>query len=225
MIEVYNLCVKKGNKEILKGVSMEVDKSEAVVLIGENGSGKTTLIRAISGLEDYKGEIYIDGFEPEKGGSEKISVLSQDFNPVGYLKVSEIMGFCDFIDEEIIKELGLNALFNSRVGNLSGGERRRVGIGFALMNDRPYIILDEPTANLDISYINRLINLLRRKVEEGKGLLIATHDILFAREVGDRFVFLRDGKVLYTTNEEGFNYACTKVFGTNMYTEVMKRCV
>ncbi len=225
MIEVYNLYVKKGNKEILKGVSMEVDKGEAVVLIGENGSGKTTLIRAISGLEDYKGEIYIDGMEPGKGGREKISVLSQDFNPVAYLKVSEIIGFCDSVDEEVIKELGLNGIFNSRVGNISGGERRRVGIGFALMNDRPYIILDEPTANLDISYINRLISLLRREVEEGKGLLIATHDLLFGREVGDRFVFLRDGKVVYITNDEGFNYACTKVFGTNMYTEVMKRCV
>ncbi len=225
MIEVYNLCVKKGHKKVLKGVSMEVERGEAVVLIGENGSGKTTLIRAISGLEDYKGEIFIDGIEPEKGGREKISVLSQDFNPVAYLKVSEIIGFCDSVDKEVIKELGLNGIFNSRIGNLSGGERRRVGIGFALMNDRPYIIMDEPTANLDISYINKLINLLRREVERGKGLLIATHDLLFAREVGDRFVFLRDGEVAYITNEEGFNYACTKVFGTNMYTEVMKRCV
>ncbi len=225
MIEVYNLYVKKGEREVLNGVSMEVERGETVVLIGENGSGKTTLIRAITGLEDYKGEIYIDGVEPEKGGKEKISVLSQDFNPIAYLKVSEIIGFCDSVDEEVIKELGLNGIFSSRIGNLSGGERRRVGIGFALMNDRPYIILDEPTANLDISYINRLISLLRRKVEEGKGLLIATHDLFFGREVGDRFVFLKDGKVAYITNEKGFNYACTKVFGTNMYTEVMKRCV
>ncbi len=225
MIEVYNLYVRKGEREILRDVSMEVERGEVVVLIGENGSGKTTLIKAITGLEDYKGEIYIDGVEPEKGGKEKISVLSQDFNPMAYLKVSEIIGFCDSVDEEVIKELGLNGIFSSRIGNLSGGERRRVGIGFALMNDRPYIILDEPTANLDISYINRLISLLRRKVEEGKGLLVVTHDLIFGREVGDRFVFLRDGKVAYITNEEGFNYACTKVFGTNMYTEVMKRCV
>jgi len=147
MIEVYDLYIRKGNREVLKGLSMEVEKGEVVVLIGENGAGKTTLIRAIGGLEEYRGEIYIDGFRPEDGGRERISVLS----------------------------------------------RRRVGIGFALMNNRPYLILDEPTANLDISYTHRLIGLLRREAEKGRGLLVTTHD--------------------------------TKIFGTNMYTEVIKRCV
>jgi len=225
MIEVYDLYIRKGNREVLKGLSMEVEKGEVVVLIGENGAGKTTLIRAIGGLEEYRGEIYIDGFRPEDGGRERISVLSQDFNPAGYFRVSEILGFCDSADDYIMEELGLSNIFNKRIGNLSGGERRRVGIGFALMNNRPYLILDEPTANLDISYTHRLIGLLRREAEKGRGLLVTTHDLIFGREVGDRFVFLKDGRVAYVTNEDGFNYACTKIFGTNMYTEVIKRCV
>ncbi len=222
MIEIHNLKVSKGGKNILKGVSFEVEKGEVVVLLGENGAGKTTVIRAITGLEDYLGEIYIDGYIPGKGGEEKISVLSQNFDPFGELRVKDIISVISSYRYSVVNMLGISEMMEKRIRELSGGEKQRVGVAFALMQKKEYILLDEPTSNMDISYSSQLAKLIKLERDAGKGILIATHDLIFAHEVGDRFVFMKEGKVVYITSEEGFFFACTDVFGSNPYLEALK---
>ncbi len=223
MIELYGVKVRRGKRIILKNVSFEVEKGEVVILLGENGAGKTTLIRTIAGLEKWEGEIYIDGFIPGEGGEEKISLLGQYFDPFGDLKVRELFSILSLIREDILSQLGIYPLMDKRIKELSGGEKRRVGIAFAFMQRKDYIILDEPTSSIDISYMYKLLKIIDSEKTLSKGFLIATHDIIFAREIGDRFVFLREGKVAYITTREGFFFACMDVFGSNPYTEVMKR--
>ncbi len=222
MIEIHNLSVNKGKVDILKDINFEVSKGEVVILLGENGSGKTTIIKSIAGLEDYRGNIYVDGLAVGDGGEDKISFLSQDFYPLGDFRVSDIITLCSNVDEEVLRMLGIDSVYEKRIRELSGGERRRVGISLALMHNKDYVVLDEPTSNIDISYTYKLVKVINAYKGKGKGFLIATHDVIFATEVGDRFVFLREGKVAYITSKNGFFFACTEVFGSNIYTEMLK---
>jgi len=202
VLEIRALRLNRGSREVLRGVDLEVRRSEMVALMGLSGSGKTTILRAIAGLDAYaEGSI-----RAGKVGMvfqfhylfEHLSALANVWlAPVHVLGVSR--ADAEARAQSLLDQIGVGHRAQALPRELSGGEAQRVAIARALAVDPPLLLLDEPTASLDPARQNELGRALRELSGQGRTLLFTSHDDDFVRDYATRVVVLAEGRVV----EEG----------------------
>jgi polar amino acid transport system ATP-binding protein len=215
VIEVRGVTKSFGDLEVLRGVDLEVAEHEAVALIGASGSGKSTLLRCIDLLEDIDdGDIFLDGdviTDPSVhtvGVRRRLGVVFQAYNLFPHLNVMEnvILGRVRAggvsraeAEEQAVKLLarfGLEGREHERPDNLSGGQQQRVAIVRAFAGRPRAMLLDEVTSALDPELVGEVLRAVRDLRSEGVTMLLATHEMGFAKEVADRVGFLHEGRLL-----------------------------
>src|SRR4030043_475912 len=228
IIQVINVNKSFGHLHVLKDVSLTVDRGEAVVVIGTSGCGKTTLLRCLNFLNEYdSGEIYIDGellgykkingklhrrSETEIAKSrEEIGIVFQSFNLFPHMTVLEniILSPTNVkkmekpqaveIAKELLSRVGLLDKLNEYPARLSGGQQQRVAIARALAMQPVLMLFDEVTSALDPELVNEVLCVMQSLAAEGVTMVVVTHEMGFAREVGTRLIFMDQGVIL----EEG----------------------
>lgn len=214
MIEIDKVHKSFGQLEVIKGVSLTVDKGEVVSIIGGSGSGKSTLLMCINGLESIQsGSIRVDGVEVHAPGTDlnrlrrKIGIVFQQWNAFPHLTVLEnvmlaprkVLGKSKAEAEEVavrqLKHVGLSDKLKVFPGKLSGGQQQRMAIARALAMSPDYMLFDEATSALDPQLVGEVLDTMRLLAEEGMTMVLVTHEIRFARDVSDRVAFFRNGVV------------------------------
>ncbi|WP_175650363.1 amino acid ABC transporter ATP-binding protein [Pseudomonas sp. Marseille-P9899] len=214
MIEIDNVHKSFGNLEVVKGVSLTVNKGEVVSIIGGSGSGKSTLLMCINGLEPIqKGSIRVDGIEVHDKACDlnrlrqKIGIVFQQWNAFPHLTVLEnvmlaprkVLGKSKQEAEELavrqLTHVGLGEKLKVFPGKLSGGQQQRMAIARALAMSPDYMLFDEATSALDPQLVGEVLDTMRMLAEDGMTMVLVTHEIRFARDVSDRVAFFRNGLV------------------------------
>ncbi|MHA1945164.1 MAG: ABC transporter ATP-binding protein [Candidatus Hodarchaeales archaeon] len=198
--------------EVLKGISLSVERGEFIAIMGASGSGKSTLLNILSSIEDItSGNVLIDGEMTSKENEveirrHKTSIIFQDFNNLAYLSAEENVMFPMVLAgkeleaarssaQKLLEKVQLGHRTTHIPDDLSGGEQQRVAIARALANNPKLILADEPTGNLDTKTGDSIIELFRSLVKEQKiTIIMVTHDIQTAKKT-DRILILRDGKL------------------------------
>jgi len=216
---VRDLTLKRGDRTILEGVSFEVARGELCALMGASGAGKSTILRAIAALEPFNaGSVSFDGAALGPGPVPPQSRLKELRRHVGFvfqapslfehmtaienvrLALEHALGWPDDratrVASDLLESLGVGARARAYPRELSGGEAQRVAIARALAPDPAVLLMDEPTSALDPARRGVLGDLLRELVRQGRTLLIATHDVDFARTYADRVMELADRRIL-----------------------------
>jgi len=228
MIEARNIYKSFGNLQVLKGISLNVNKGEVIAVIGPSGSGKSTLLRCLIHLEVIdRGSIIIEGqpiaYEDENGKTryvpdkqirqicKKIGMVFQNFNLFPHKTVLENiieapivvnkMPKEEAVDmaEALLRRVGLIDKRDSYPSQLSGGQKQRVAIARALAMKPDIMLFDEPTSALDPELTGEVLKVMRDLAEDRMTMLVVTHEMGFAREVADRVIFMDGGEII----EEG----------------------
>ncbi len=215
MIKVENLKKTFGKNEVLKGISVKIDSKEVVVVIGPSGSGKSTFLRCINLLEDItEGHIYIEGADitdPKNDVNSlrmEVGMVFQNFNLFPHMTAIENIMLAPTkvrkISSEAAREKGLELL--RKVGleekadaypdSLSGGQKQRVAIARALAMEPKIMLFDEPTSALDPEMVGEVLEVMKQLALEGMTMVVVTHEMGFAREVGDRVIFMDGGYIV-----------------------------
>jgi len=191
-----------GETVALDGVSLSVDEGEVFALVGPNGAGKTTLVRALTGTTDAGGSVTLFGNPPRDVDPERVGLLPQDFDPPERLTARELLAYYgglydDARDvERVLDDVGLREAAATWYENLSGGQRRRVCVGTALVNDPDLLFLDEPTTGIDPAGRRALWRLVEDLAAGGTTVLLTTHYMEEAHRLGDRVGLLADGRLV-----------------------------
>lgn len=215
IVKVEDLSKQYGGQDVLKGISLTVNKGETVVIIGPSGTGKSTLLRCINLLTKAdRGRIWLDDQEitaPDVDEDEvrsHIGMVFQDFLLFNHLTASgnvmvgltKVLGMARGEAEskamEELARVGLGDNAEQYPGQLSGGQKQRVAIARALAMDPRVILFDEPTSALDPELIGEVLEVMGKLAHEGMTMLVVTHEMGFAREVADRIVFIEKGVVV-----------------------------
>ena len=217
MIEIKNLHKSFGHVEVLKGVDVSIEEKEVVVIIGPSGSGKSTLLRCMNYLEEpTSGDITVDNMKLDKHADinkirENIGMVFQRFNlfphmtvlenivlaPTKVLKISRDEAISTAMD--LLQRVGLKEKANSYPSQLSGGQQQRVAISRALAMKPKVMLFDEPTSALDPEMVTEVLDVMKSLANQGMTMVVVTHEMGFAREVGDRVLFVDEGRII----EEG----------------------
>ena len=214
MIEIENVHKSFGNLEVVKGVSLTVDKGEVVSIIGGSGSGKSTLLMCINGLEPIqKGCIRVDGIEVHDRATDlnrlrqKIGIVFQQWNAFPHLTVLEnvmlaprkVLGKsrqdAEALAVKQLEHVGLGDKLKAFPSKLSGGQQQRMAIARALAMSPDYMLFDEATSALDPQLVGEVLDTMRMLAEDGMTMVLVTHEIRFARDVSDRVAFFCNGRV------------------------------
>lgn len=209
MLKIDNLCKKFKRKEVLQSIDLELEYG-VYGLLGENGAGKTTLMRCISNLySKYTGEIYWIGNDQKKDKKfqDFIGYLPQSFDGLGELKVYEFLNFfcnmkkinkkiADSEIDRVLEWVNLSDKKNSKVGSLSGGMRRRLGIAQTLLGQPKIIMYDEPTTGLDPKERIRFQNIIAKNKKRENVTIISTHIVSDIEYLSDKIIVMKEGKVL-----------------------------
>jgi polar amino acid transport system ATP-binding protein len=218
LVKITDVRKSFGAVEVLKGVSAEVGRGDVVAIIGRSGSGKSTLLRCINGLETYQaGSIVVDGMEVGGGKTDlrelrrHVGMVVQQFNLFPHLtagenvmlapKVVNRSGASELrgLAKSLLEKVGLGDKFDSYPSQLSGGQQQRVAIARALAMKPSVLLCDEITSALDPELVNEVLKVVEQLASEGITLMLVTHEMRFARDVGTKLVFMHHGKV----HEEG----------------------
>ena len=214
-IEVKDLHKSFGALDVLKGVSQNVDEGEVITVIGPSGSGKSTLARCIARLERIdSGEIYVYGHRMDgermsnARESELLGMIFQQFNLFPHLSVLENVAIAPMkvrgrsraeaekTARELLERVGLGDKIEAFPAQLSGGQQQRVAIARALAMDPKVMLFDEPTSALDPELVGDVLNVIADLARSGMTMMIITHEMLFAKEVSDRVIFMADGHIV-----------------------------
>jgi polar amino acid transport system ATP-binding protein len=214
LVSIREVRKSFGPLEVLKGVSLEVEKGDVVAIIGRSGSGKSTLLRCINGLETFQsGAILADGIEV--GGAKTnlrelrrhIGMVFQQFNLFPHLTAAENVTLAPKVVNkvtskaarelaaEMLAKVGLSEKMDSYPNQLSGGQQQRVAIARALAMRPKVLLCDEITSALDPELVNEVLKVVEQLAREGMTLVLVTHEMRFARDVGTSLVFMHHGKV------------------------------
>ncbi|MEI6200492.1 MAG: amino acid ABC transporter ATP-binding protein [Enhydrobacter sp.] len=215
LIEFRNVHKHFGKLHVLKGVDLHVREGEVVVVIGPSGSGKSTLIRCINQLEPIdSGSIMVDGVAVEARGTDirairrRIGMVFQQFNLYPHKTVLENVKLApikvnkepkekaDRFARELLARVGIADKLGSYPSALSGGQQQRVAIARALAMRPRILLFDEPTSALDPEMIHEVLDVMKTLARSGITMVIATHEMGFAREVANRVVFIDDGVIV-----------------------------
>lgn len=218
MIKVNDLHKSFGNVEVLKGVNTHIKKGEVVVIIGPSGSGKSTFLRCLNLLEEpTNGEIIFEGQSITSKENdinkqrEKMGMVFQQFNLFPHLSVLDNITLAPIkvkniprekaneIAFRLLERVGLKDKANAYPKQLSGGQKQRIAIARALAMSPDVMLFDEPTSALDPEMVGEVLEVMKELAKEGMTMVVVTHEMGFAREVGDR-VFLMDQGIIL---EEG----------------------
>lgn len=221
MIKIENLKKSFGANEVLKGINEEVTKGEVLVIIGPSGSGKSTFLRCLNLLEEpSSGKIIFDGQDiTEKNINidkvrEKMGMVFQSFNLFNNLNVMDNITLAlrevkkmpkDQAEEKAMKLLEKVGLADKKYAfpsSLSGGQKQRIAIARALAMEPEVMLFDEPTSALDPEMVGEVLDLMKDLAKEGMTMVIVTHEMAFAREVGSRLLFMDSGRVLEAGSPE-----------------------
>ena len=215
MIYVNNLHKYFGENEVLKGVNEHIKKGEVVVVIGPSGSGKSTFLRCLNLLEEpTNGEIIFEGKNiTDKNVDinkmrEKMGMVFQQFNlfphktvldnitiaPINVKKKSK--EDAEKKAKELLKRVGLLDKEYAYPASLSGGQKQRIAIARALAMEPDVMLFDEPTSALDPEMVGEVLNVMKDLAKEGMTMVVVTHEMGFAKEVGDRIVFMDGGNIV-----------------------------
>ena len=213
MISIKGLYKAFGDNLVLKGIDLEVADKEVVVIIGPSGSGKSTLLRSINYLDvPSKGKIFIDGKELSAADINRVraevGMVFQRFNLFPHMTVLDNITLAPrkvrkTAREEaekdarmLLEKVGLADKAEAYPEQLSGGQQQRVAIARALAMKPRLMLFDEPTSALDPEMVKEVLDVMRSLAAEGMTMVIVTHEMGFAREVGDRLLFVDDGRII-----------------------------
>ena len=217
MIQITDLQKYYGNLHVLKGVNLTIAEQEVLVIIGPSGCGKSTLLRCMNFLEEpTSGTVTIDGVVLKNDDSindvrKEVGMVFQRFNLFPHMTVLDNLMLApmkvrgvDKAEAEAtakiyLEKVGMADKANNYPEQLSGGQQQRVAIARALCMKPKVMLFDEPTSALDPEMINEVLDVMKALANEGMTMVVVTHEMGFAREVGDRVIFLSEGNIL----EEG----------------------
>ncbi|MBN1043418.1 amino acid ABC transporter ATP-binding protein [Clostridium botulinum] len=218
MIYVKDLHKSFGKHEVLKGIDYHIKKGEVVVVIGPSGSGKSTFLRCLnlleypsSGVVEFEGKDITSKAVDINKMREKMGMVFQQFNlfphktvinnialaPMKIKKLSKQKAESKAMD--LLDKVGLKDKANDYPASLSGGQKQRIAIARALAMEPDVMLFDEPTSALDPEMVGEVLNVMKNLASEGMTMVVVTHEMGFAREVGDRILFMDDGNIV----EEG----------------------
>ena len=218
MIDIKNVSKWYGSFQVLKNCSTSVEKGEVVVVCGPSGSGKSTLIKTVNALEPFQqGEIFVDGVNVGDPKTDlpklraHVGMVFQHFNlfenmtvlqnltlaPIQVRKMSKEAA--EEIAYRLLDKVGLRNKADQYPSQLSGGQKQRVAIARALAMRPKALLFDEPTSALDPEMVKEVLDVMKQLAKEGMTMVVVTHEMGFAREVGDRVIFMDGGSVV----EEG----------------------
>ncbi|MHA0858006.1 amino acid ABC transporter ATP-binding protein [Paenibacillus sp. CMAA1364] len=226
MITVKDLHKSYGKLEILKGIDIEIAKGEVVVIIGPSGSGKSTLLRCLNLLEQpTAGEILFedksitDANHDINNTREKMGMVFQNFNLFPLKTVLQNITLApmtvqhksateaNLIATQLLQTVGLSDKRDVYPNQLSGGQKQRIAIARALAMQPHVMLFDEPTSALDPEMVGEVLEVMKKLALDGMTMVIVTHEMGFAREVGDRILFIDDGRIMEQgTPEDVFNH-------------------
>ncbi|MFF7110416.1 MULTISPECIES: amino acid ABC transporter ATP-binding protein [Pseudomonas] len=214
LVSVSALHKYYGDNHVLKGVDLSIEEGEVVAIIGRSGSGKSTLLRTLNGLESINdGVIEVDGEYLDAARADlrslrqKVGMIFQQFNLFPHLSVGENVMLAPQLVKKtpkaearqlarrMLERVGLEAKFDAYPDQLSGGQQQRVAIARALAMSPKVLLCDEITSALDPELVSEVLGVVRGLAKEGMTLVMVTHEMRFAREVGDKLVFMHQGKV------------------------------
>lgn len=214
MIEIKDVHKSFGTLQVLKGISLNVEIGEVISVIGSSGSGKSTLLNCINALEPIQGgHIFVDGTDVHAKGTDvnklrqKIGMVFQQWNSFPHLTTLENVALAprivvgktrqeaEDIARKQLEHVGLGDKIDVYPNKMSGGQQQRLAIARALAMEPDYMLFDEVTSALDPELVGEVLDTLRLLSDEGKTMLVVTHEIGFARDVSDRVAFVRDGVI------------------------------
>lgn len=223
MISVKNLSISFGKLEVLKDINENIQKGEKVVIVGPSGSGKSTFLRCLNMLENpTKGEIWFEGTEVTSRKTninkirQKMGMVFQSFNMFPHLNVLQNitlapMKLLHISKEEaeqradnLLKRIGLTDKKYEYPSRLSGGQKQRVAIIRALAMQPDVMLFDEPTSALDPEMVKEVLDLIKQLADEDMTMIIVTHEMGFAREIGTRVLFMDDGRIVEQNTPKEF---------------------
>ena len=217
MLTIKNIKKSFGNRAVLKGISLKVNKGDIIGIIGPSGCGKSTLLRCINQLEiPDSGEIFLDeknivDYKKLLDIRKKIGMVFQQFNLFNHITVLENITLAPVINKlmkpdeakkealRLLNDIGLKDIANSYPSQISGGQKQRVAIIRTLIMKPEIILFDEPTSALDPEMIGEVTNLMRKLANEGMTMLIVSHELNFIKNFCTKVIFIDDGKIV----EEG----------------------
>lgn len=223
MIQVKDLHKSFGKNNVLNGISTDIKKGEVVVVIGPSGSGKSTFLRSLNLLEQpTSGSIIFGGDEitdPKTNidlHRQKMGMVFQHFNLFPHKTIRENITLApvtlkkmtkeeaDKRADELLERVGLADKANAYPEQLSGGQKQRIAIVRSLAMDPEVMLFDEPTSALDPEMVGEVLDLMKQLAREGMTMVVVTHEMGFAREVGTRVVFIDEGKIKEQAEPEEF---------------------
>ena len=215
MIYVKDLHKSFGSNEVLKGIDEHIKKGEVVVVIGPSGSGKSTFLRCLNLLEEpTSGEIIFEGINITdkkcniNNVRAKMGMVFQQFNLFPHKSVIENLTISPLKVKKVSKEkatekamkllerVGLTAKAEAYPASLSGGQKQRIAIARALAMEPDVMLFDEPTSALDPEMVGEVLNVMKTLAKEGMTMVVVTHEMGFAKEVGDRILFMDGGVIV-----------------------------
>lgn len=225
MIRVSNLHKSFGKNDVLKGIDEHIKKGEVVVVIGPSGSGKSTFLRCLNLLEEpTSGKIIFEGNDITDNKvdinkiREKMGMVFQQFNLFPHKTVLQnltiapikVKGLSKLEAEkkaiELLERVGLTNKAKAYPSSLSGGQKQRIAIARALAMEPDVMLFDEPTSALDPEMVGEVLSVMKDLAKEGMTMVVVTHEMGFAREVGDRILFMDNGNIVEQgTPEEIFS--------------------
>ncbi|WP_373898442.1 amino acid ABC transporter ATP-binding protein [Haloimpatiens sp. FM7315] len=223
MIKVIDLHKQFNNLEVLKGINIEIKKGEVVVVIGPSGSGKSTFLRCLNLLERptkgdiiFKDKSILGKKEDINKIRQKMGMVFQQFNLFPNLSVVDnitvaptklkIMTLeeANKTAKDLLKTVGLEEKANSFPSQLSGGQKQRIAIARAVAMNPDVMLFDEPTSALDPEMVGEVLEVMKKLASKGMTMVVVTHEMGFAKEVGDRVVFMDGGVIIEENNPEEF---------------------
>ncbi|WP_294901680.1 amino acid ABC transporter ATP-binding protein [Tatumella sp. UBA2305] len=214
LITINQMQKYYGDNHVLKGIDLDIDAGEVVSIIGRSGSGKSTLLRCINGLESYQeGSIKLGGMtitsqdSQAKTISQSVGMVFQSFNLFPHMTALENVMLAprlvlkkskaesQELATRMLEKVGLGERIHYSPASLSGGQQQRVAIARALAMNPKVLLCDEITSALDPELVGEVLRVLEQLAADGMTLILVTHEMNFARNVGDRVVFMHQGKV------------------------------
>lgn len=218
MITISNLHKSFGELNVLQGIDQQVKKGEVVVIIGPSGSGKSTYLRCVNRMEDpTEGKIMIDGEDITSEQTDinkvrqKVGMVFQHFNLFPHMSVLENITLAPMqvrgmakeeaqqIAYNLLDKVGLREKAEAFPNKLSGGQKQRIAIARALAMNPEVMLFDEPTSALDPEMVKEVLEVIKELADEGMTMMIVTHEMGFAKEVGTKLLFMDEGRII----EEG----------------------
>ena len=215
LIKVVNLCKSFGNTAVLKGINAEIDKGDVMVVIGASGSGKSTFLRCLNLLEEpTSGSIFFEGVDITDASvninihRQKMGMVFQQFNlfphmtvlrnltlgPIKLLKQSKEEAEANAM--KLLERVGLADRADAYPSQLSGGQKQRIAIVRALAMNPDVMLFDEPTSALDPEMVGEVLEVMKQLAKDGMTMVVVTHEMGFAREVGTNIVFVDEGVIV-----------------------------